>query len=52
MINPHLFGHAVHLPPLVVLIAVSAIALLLGPLWVPLAVPLTAVAATILTWPS
>jgi predicted PurR-regulated permease PerM len=48
VINPHFFGHAVHLPPLVVLIAVSAIALLLGPLWVPLAVPLTAVAATLL----
>jgi predicted PurR-regulated permease PerM len=48
VINPHFFGHAVHLPPLVVLIAVSAIALLLGPLWVPLAVPLTAVASTLL----
>jgi predicted PurR-regulated permease PerM len=48
VINPHFFGHAVHLPPLVVLIAVSAIALLLGPLWVPLAIPLTAVASTLL----
>jgi predicted PurR-regulated permease PerM len=48
VINPHLFGHAVQLPPLVVLIAVSAIALLLGPLWVPLAIPLTAVVATLL----
>jgi predicted PurR-regulated permease PerM len=48
VVNPHFFGHAVHLPPLVVLIAVSAIALLLGPLWVPLAVPLTAVASTLL----
>ena len=48
VINPHLFGHAVQLPPLVVLIAVSAIALLLGPLWVPLAIPLTAVFSTLL----
>ena len=30
VINPRLFGRAVHLPPLVVLIAVSALALLLG----------------------
>jgi predicted PurR-regulated permease PerM len=48
VINPHLFGHAAQLPPLVVLIAVSAIALLLGPLWVPLAIPLTAVVSTLL----
>jgi predicted PurR-regulated permease PerM len=48
VINPHFFGHAVQLPPLVVLIAVSAVALLLGPLWVPLAIPLTAVFATLL----
>jgi predicted PurR-regulated permease PerM len=31
VINPRLFGRAVHLPPLVVLLAVSALALLLGP---------------------
>jgi predicted PurR-regulated permease PerM len=48
VINPHFFGHAAQLPPLVVLIAVSAIALLLGPLWVPLAIPLTAVFSTLL----
>jgi predicted PurR-regulated permease PerM len=48
VINPRLFGHAVQLPPLVVLIAVSAIALLLGPLWVPLAIPITAVCSTLL----
>ena len=48
VINPRLFGHAVDLPPLAVLIAVSAVALMLGPLWVPLAIPLTAVVATIL----
>jgi predicted PurR-regulated permease PerM len=53
VINPRLFGRAVHLPPLVVLLAVSALALLLGPVWVPLAVPLTAVLATlvdVLVW--
>ena len=48
VVNPRLFGHAVHLPPLAVLVAVSAVALLLGPAWVPLAVPLTALAATLL----
>jgi predicted PurR-regulated permease PerM len=48
VINPRLFGRAVHLPPLVVLIAVSATALLLGPAWVPLAIPLTAVVSTLL----
>jgi predicted PurR-regulated permease PerM len=48
VINPRLFGRAVHLPPLVVLIAVSAMALLLGPAWVPLAIPLTAVISTLL----
>jgi predicted PurR-regulated permease PerM len=48
VINPRLFGRAVHLPPLIVLIAVSAIALLLGPWWVPLAIPLTAIVATLL----
>jgi predicted PurR-regulated permease PerM len=53
VINPRLFGRAVHLPPLVVLLAVSALALLLGPLWVPLAIPMTAVLATlveVLVW--
>ncbi len=48
VINPRLFGRAVHLPPLAVLLAVSAVALLLGPLWVPLAIPLTAVVSTLL----
>ena len=48
VINPRLFGRAVHLPPLVVLIAVSALALLLGAAWVPLAIPLTAVISTLL----
>jgi predicted PurR-regulated permease PerM len=48
VVNPRLFGRAVHLPPLAVLVAVSAVALLLGPWWVPLAIPLTAVVATLL----
>ena len=48
VINPRLFGRAVHLPPLAVLLAVSAVALLLGPWWVPLAIPLTAVVSTLL----
>jgi predicted PurR-regulated permease PerM len=48
VINPRLFGRAVHLPPLAVLVAVSAVALLLGPWWVPLALPLTAVVSTLL----
>jgi predicted PurR-regulated permease PerM len=48
LINPRLFGRAVHLPPLVVLIAVSALTLLLGPVWIVLAVPLTAVISTLL----
>ncbi len=48
VVNPRLFGRAVHLPPLAVLVAVSALAVLLGPAWVPLAVPLTALAATVL----
>ena len=48
VINPRLFGRAVHMPPLAVLLAVSAVALLLGPWWVPLAIPLTAVVSTLL----
>jgi predicted PurR-regulated permease PerM len=48
VINPRLFGRAVHLPPLVVLMAVSAVTLLLGPAWVVLAIPLTAVVSTLL----
>jgi predicted PurR-regulated permease PerM len=47
VINPRLFGRAVHLPALAVLLAVSAVALLLGPFWVPLAIPITAVVSTI-----
>jgi predicted PurR-regulated permease PerM len=47
IVNPRLFGHAAHLPPLVVLVVVSAVGLLLGPCWVPLAIPLAATIATI-----
>jgi predicted PurR-regulated permease PerM len=47
VINPRLFGRAVDLPALAVLLAVSAVALLLGPLWVPLAIPITAVLSTL-----
>jgi predicted PurR-regulated permease PerM len=45
---PRLFGRAVDLPPLVVLVVVSAIALLLGPWWVPLAIPIAAVVSTLI----
>jgi predicted PurR-regulated permease PerM len=45
---PRLFGRAVDLPPLVVLVVVSAIALLLGPWWVPLAIPIAAVISTLI----
>jgi predicted PurR-regulated permease PerM len=48
VVSPRLFGHAAHLPPLVVLVVVSAVALLLGPFWVPLAIPLAATFATLL----
>jgi predicted PurR-regulated permease PerM len=47
VVIPRLFGRAVDLPPLVVLVTVSAMALLLGPWWVPLAIPIAAVISTI-----
>ena len=47
VVNPRLFGRAVDLPALAVLLAVSAVALLLGPFWVPLAIPITAVLSTL-----
>jgi predicted PurR-regulated permease PerM len=46
-LNPRLFGRAVHLPPLVVLVAVSVISVLIGSAWVLLAVPLTALVSTL-----
>ena len=48
VIGPRVLGHAVGLTPLVVLVSVSAVGLLFGPAWVPLATPLAAVVATLL----
>jgi putative heme transporter len=47
VINPHLLGHAVGLSPLIVLVTVSVVALLFGPFYVPLSVPVAAVLATV-----
>jgi predicted PurR-regulated permease PerM len=47
VINPHVFGHAVGLSPLIVLVNVSAVGLLFGPFYVLLATPLAAVLATL-----
>jgi predicted PurR-regulated permease PerM len=47
LINPHVFGHAVGLSPLVVLITVTAVGLLFGGVFVLLSVPLAAVLATL-----
>jgi predicted PurR-regulated permease PerM len=47
VINPRVLGHAVGLTPLVVLVGVSAVGLLLGAAYVPLATPFLAVAATV-----
>jgi predicted PurR-regulated permease PerM len=47
VINPHVFGHAVGLSPLIVLFTVTAIALLLGGVYVLLAVPLASILATL-----
>jgi predicted PurR-regulated permease PerM len=48
VINPRVFGHAVGLAPLVVLVTVSAVGLALGPAAVPLATPFAAVVATLM----
>jgi len=48
MVVPRVLGHAVGLSPLYVLVSVSAFGLLLGGIFVLLAVPLAAVLATIL----
>jgi predicted PurR-regulated permease PerM len=48
VINPRVFGHAVGLAPLVVLVTVSAVGLALGPAAVPLATPFAAVVATLI----
>ena len=47
VINPRVLGHAVGLSPLIVLVTVSVVALLLGPFYVLLSVPLAAVLATV-----
>jgi predicted PurR-regulated permease PerM len=48
VINPRVMGRAVGLSPLVVLVTVSVVALLFGPFYVLLSVPLAAVAATLI----
>jgi predicted PurR-regulated permease PerM len=47
LINPHVLGHAVGLSPLIVLVTVSIVAVLFGPFYVTLSVPLAAVLATL-----
>jgi predicted PurR-regulated permease PerM len=47
LIGPRVVGHAVSLPPIFVLVNVSAVGILLGPALVPLATPLAAVLATL-----
>jgi predicted PurR-regulated permease PerM len=47
VISPRVLGHAVGLTPLVVLVSVSAVALLFGAAYVPLATPFVAVLATL-----
>jgi predicted PurR-regulated permease PerM len=47
VIAPRVMGHAVGLSPLVVLVSVVAIGYLLGAVWVLLAIPIAAIAATL-----
>jgi predicted PurR-regulated permease PerM len=47
VINPRVLGHAVGLSPLIVLVTVSIVAILFGPFYVMLSVPLAAVFATL-----
>jgi putative heme transporter len=47
VINPHVFGRAVGLSPLIVLVSVSAVGLLFGGVYVLLAVPLASLFATL-----
>ena len=47
VIAPRVMGHAVGLSPLVVLVSVVAIGVLLGPIYVLLAIPIAAIAATL-----
>jgi predicted PurR-regulated permease PerM len=48
LISPRVFGHAVGLSPLVVLVTVTSIGLLLGGVYVLLSVPLASIIATII----
>jgi predicted PurR-regulated permease PerM len=48
LISPRVFGHAVGLPPLVILVTVTSIGLLLGGVYVLLSVPLASIVATII----
>jgi predicted PurR-regulated permease PerM len=48
VINPHVMGRAVGLSPLVVLVTVAVVALLFGPFYVLLSVPLAAVVSTLI----
>ena len=47
VLNPRVLGHAVGLTPLVVLVGVSAVGLVFGAVYVPLATPFVAVLATL-----
>jgi predicted PurR-regulated permease PerM len=47
LINPRVFGHAVGLSPLLVLITVTSLGLLLGGVYVLLSVPLASIVATV-----
>jgi predicted PurR-regulated permease PerM len=47
VINPHVFGHAVGLSPLIILITVTSVGLLLGGVYVLLSVPLASIVATV-----
>jgi predicted PurR-regulated permease PerM len=47
VIAPRIMGHAVGLSPLVVLVSVVTIGVLLGPVYVLLAIPIAAIAATL-----
>ena len=47
LINPRVFGGAVGLPPLVVLVSASVVGVVLGPAAVALATPLAAICVTV-----
>jgi predicted PurR-regulated permease PerM len=47
VIAPRIMGHAVGLSPLVVLVSVVAVGVLLGPIYVLIAIPIAAIAATL-----